>query len=152
MRRIGWRIVPEGPRARAFDGEGARLHGGRWNSVGTAVVYASEHLSLAALEVLVHIDTTSRRKAYQCLSFEFDDSLLKTFADLLPRTWRQEPPPVELQQIGDAWVRGAESVVLAVPSVIVPGEFNYLLNPRHPDFGRIKPGSPARFDFDSRLF
>ena len=72
MTLTGWRIVPENQAASAFDGEGARLYGGRWNSVGVAMVYASQHKSLAALEVRVHIDTRKKIKRYQSFAFQFD--------------------------------------------------------------------------------
>ena len=152
MTLTGWRIVPEEQAATAFNGEGARLYGGRWNSVGVAMVYASEHKSLAALEVRVHIDTTSKIKRFKSFAFQFDESLLELFRPaLLPEDWWQEPPPPSLQQLGDAWVVSAKSPILAVPSVIIPDELNYLLNPNHPDFARIKLERPSDFTFDPRL-
>ena len=152
MTLTGWRIVPEEQAAAAFDGEGARLYGGRWNSVGVAMIYASEHKSLAALEVRVHINATKKIKRYRCFAFQFDASLMEVFrAGSLPKDWRQEPPPASLQQIGDAWVKAASSPILAVPSVIIPDELNYLLNPKHPDFAKIKVEKPADFIFDPRL-
>lgn len=153
MIRTGWRIVPEELAATAFNGEGARLFGGRWNSVGMPMVYAAEHLSLAALEVRVHIDRTSLKKRYKCITFEFDERLMKTLpTDSLPTHWQQEPPPASLQAVGDHWLTSGDSVILAVPSVIIPAEQNYLLNPRHPDFKKVKPGKPTDFSFDYRLF
>ena len=129
----GWRIVPADHAARAFDGEGARLYGGRWNSPGVPMVYSSQHLSLAALELRVHIDKTRMRKLHKCFAFHFEDSLASVFeARRLPPEWRQEPPPPSLQRLG--------------------GELNYLINPRHPDFGRIKFETPTDFAFDHRLF
>lgn len=152
MTLTGWRIVPEDQVASAFDGTGARLYGGRWNSVGVAMVYASEHKSLAALEVRVHLNTTKRLKRYKCFAFQFDEKLLKSFpASSLPNDWTQEPPPVSLQELGDAWIKTAESPVLAVPSVIIPDERNYLLNPKHASFGKIKIAKPEDFSFDPRL-
>ena len=153
MIRTGWRIVPDELAATAFDGEGARLFGGRWNSAGLPMVYAAEHLSLAALEVRVHIDRTSLKKRYQCLTFEFDERLMKVLpASSLPKSWQHEPPPPALQAIGDQWLVSADSVILAVPSVIIPAEHNFLLNPRHPDFKKVKFGNPTDFSFDYRLF
>ena len=152
MTLTGWRIVPEDQAATALDGEGARLYGGRWNSVGVAMVYASEHKSLAALEVRVHINTTRKLKRYKCFTFAFDEKLMKVFpVGSLPRDWQQEPPPPSLQQFGDAWVRAADSPILAVPSVIIPNERNYLLNPKHPEFAKIKVGKSEDFAFDPRL-
>ncbi len=153
MIRTGWRIVPEELAANAFDGEGARLFGGRWNSIGMPMVYAAEHLSLAALEVRVHIDRTSLKKRYKCITFEFDERLMKALpAASLPKHWQQEPPSPSLQAVGDHWLASADSVILAVPSVIIPAEYNFLLNPRHPDFKKVKLGKPRDFSFDYRLF
>jgi RES domain-containing protein len=147
----GWRIVPEDRARDAFVGEGAKLFGGRWNSPGIAVVYASQHKSLAALELLVHFNplTPNRFKAFR---FEFVDSLIETVrVKALPSDWRQEPSPPSSQQFGDAWVRESRSAVLAVPSIIIPDELNYLLNPAHPDFKKIAVGAPKDFTFDPRL-
>ena len=152
MTLTGWRIVPEDQAATAFDGEGARLYGGRWNSVGVAMVYASQHKSLAALELRVHIDTTKKIKRYQSFGFQFEEDLMEVFrAGALPEDWQQEPPPPSLQQLGDAWVQAATSPILAVPSVIIPDELNYLLNPKHTHFAKIKIGKPTDFAFDPRL-
>ena len=149
----GWRIVLENQAATAFDGEGARLYGGRWNSVGVSMVYASQHQSLAALEVRVHIDKTRMRRLYQSFAFHFDEVLMKLFDVAgLPRDWMQEPPPPSLQQLGDVWVKSNVSAILAVPSVIIPKELNYLINPKHPDFAKLKFEPPTGFAFDQRLF
>jgi RES domain-containing protein len=153
VNRTGWRIVLDDQAASAFDGEGARLYGGRWNSMGVPMVYASQHQSLAALEVRVHIDRTRMRRRYKCFSFQFDEYLMTTLpAGALPKDWLEEPPPPSLQQIGDNWAKSGDSVILAVPSVVIPGEFNYLVNPRHADFGKLKFGTPTDFAFDQRLF
>jgi RES domain-containing protein len=148
----GWRIVPENHAAKAFDGEGARLYGGRWNSVGVAVVYASEHKSLTALETRVHIDARAKIMRYKCFAFHFDRALAKTLPSAnLPADWRQEPPPPSLQELGDAWANSGSSVILSVPSAIIPDELNILLNPLHPDFRKIVIEKPTDFVFDSRL-
>ena len=153
MIRTGWRIVLDEQAATAFDGEGARLCGGRWNSVGVPMVYACEHQSLAALEIRVHIDRTRMRRLYKCFAFQFDEQLMEVFrVGGLPKDWLEEPPPPSLQQLGDDWVKSGASVILAVPSVIIPKELNYLINPRHPDFTKLKIGKPADFAFDQRLF
>ena len=147
----GWRIVPEGRATDAFSGEGAKRYGGRWNSPGVAVAYASQHKSLAALEQLVHYAPGIPNR-FKCFFLEFDDSLLEVWPlTKLPADWRTEPPPPSTMSIGDAWVREARSVVLAVPSIIIPDETNYLLNPAHSDFKRIRIGKPTNFDFDPRL-
>ena len=149
----GVRLVPEDQAATPFDGEGARLYGGRWNSVGVPMVYASEHQSLAALEVRVHIDRTRMRKLYKCFAFQFDEQLMEVFrVGALPKDWRQEPPPPSLQLLGDNWVKSGASVILAVPSVVIPNELNYLINPKHAGFAKLKIENPTDFAFDQRLF
>ena len=147
----GWRIVPENRADDAFVGEGARLFGGRWNSPGVSLVYGSQHKSLAALEQLVHFNplTANRFKVFQ---FQFPDSLIENVSlRNLPKDWRQEPPPPSTQQFGNVWVRELRSTVLAIPSIIIPEEVNYLLNPSHPDFKKITIGKPEDFSFDARL-
>jgi RES domain-containing protein len=153
MIRTGWRIVLDAQAATAFDGEGARLCGGRWNSVGVPMVYASEHQSLAALEIRVHIDKTRMRRLYKCFAFQFDEQLMEVFrVGGLPKDWMQEPPPPSLQLLGDNWAKSGASVILAVPSVVIPKELNYLINPKHPDFAKLKIEKPTDFAFDQRLF
>jgi RES domain-containing protein len=138
--------------ATAFTGEGARLYGGRWNSKGIAVVYTAGNAALAALELLVHLASHQLLESYRLCSVTFDDTLVEEigYSDL-PRNWRSDPAPLALKQIGDVWVVSQASAVLQVPSVIVDSEFNYLLNPAHPDFPRIQIGTAKDFRFDSRL-
>lgn len=147
----GWRIVPENRASDAFLGEGARLYGGRWNSAGVAIVYGSQHQSLAALEQLVHLNPITPNR-FKVLSFQFPDSLIETVLPRnLPEGWRQEPPPPFTQRLGDVWARELRSAVLAIPSIIIPDELNYLLNPAHPDFKEIALGRAEKFSFDARL-
>ena len=147
----GWRIVPVERAADAFVGEGAKLFGGRWNSPGIAVVYGSQHKSLAALEQLVHRNPRAPDR-FNAFRFHFPDALIETLPSRsLPDDWRQQPLPLSTQQLGDAWVREARSAILAVPSIIIPEEFNYLINPAHPDFREITVGKPEAFVFDTRL-
>ena len=146
-----WRLTKAKHLATAWDGEGARLSGGRWNGVGTAVVYASATLSLALAEVLVHLPG-GLLPAYVAVPIEFDEALVADVdpADL-PPDWSAHPPPASTQRIGDAWAAAAKAPILKVPSVVVPVEFNYILNPRHPDFRRIHIGAAVPFPFDRRL-
>jgi len=148
----GWRLIKARLAAQAFSGEGARMHGGRWSSPGTSVVYISETISLAALEVLVHIQSSGLLASYVTFRVDFDSSW-SSAVDLtsLPSDWRESPAPAELQAIGDGWVREQRSLLLKVPSAIVPQEHNYLINPAHPDFARLTVGSPVPFTFDARL-
>lgn len=147
-----WRIVKERHAAAAFDGEGARRFGGRWNSPGTAVVYVAETRALALLEVLVGLRSTRVLGTYVLIPVRFDDELVEEVArEGLPEGWRRSPPGPETRRAGDAWVAEARSAVLRVPSAVVPDESNFLLNPAHPDFGRIEIGEPEAFAVDPRL-
>ena len=147
-----WRIVVESEAATAFSGEGAWRYGGRWNSRNVRVIYASEHQSTAALEVFVHNKPFSPNEKYRAFRLEWSDSLVERFpAEKLPTNWRVHPPPIETKEIGDSWVKERRSAVLALPSVISPADTNFLLNPEHRDFKRIRIGPPADYDFDSRL-
>jgi len=135
------------------DGEGARLHPGRWNLPGIAIVYASATLSLAALETLVHVDSDLLPDDLIVLSADIPEKLtIETINDHeLPSNWREYPAPEALQVLGTQWVRRGQTAVLSVPSVVVPGERNYLLNPAHPDFSKIKWSKPSPFKWDPRL-
>lgn len=149
---MAWRIVKPHYVADAFSGEGGRLFGGRWNSVGTPMVYAAESKALAALEILVHMDDACLMDEYLCIPVRFDTRLVRNL-DLktLPGNWRETPPSYSTQCMGDAWMAATLSAVLEVPSVLIPGESNYLINPRHRNFGKLKLGAPEPFEFDPRL-
>jgi len=136
-----------------FDGEGARRAGGRWNRRGTSVVYASQSLSLAALELLVHADPLLLPGDLVAIPADVPEALRIESIEAadLPREWRRYPAPEELADRGSDWARAGRSPVLSVPSAVVPQERNFLLNPAHPDFRRIRPGKPEPFAFDGRL-
>lgn len=147
-----WRIVKTRFAASAFDGEGAREFGGRFNSVGTPLVYAASSRSLAILEMLVHIGDEKVLPSYSICSVEFDRSAVRKLdVQDLPATWQDDPPPPELLAIGDAWVAGHESLVLEVPSVVVPSEANYLINPNHAAFSTLRIGTAQPLTIDRRL-
>ncbi len=147
-----WRLVKPRHAAAAFDGEGARLHGGRWNSPGTRVAYASDSIALAALEVLAHLQSTAVLQAYSLVSLRFPEESVEVLEQAaLPARWRRFPSPPENQAIGDQWVTEKRSPVLRVPSALIPAAANFLINPSHPAFGRIVIGRAERFEFDPRL-
>jgi RES domain-containing protein len=147
-----WRLVKPRHAAAAFDGEGARLYGGRWNSPGTRVAYASDSIALAVLEVLAHLQSTKVLQAYSLVSVGFPEESVEILdAGTLPGPWRRFPTPVENQAIGDRWVAEERSLVLRVPSAIIPAAGNFLINPSHPEFRRVVVGRPERFAFDPRL-
>jgi len=146
-----WRLTKTKLLTGAWDGEGAKKAGGRWNSVGIAAVYTSGTLSLALVEVLVHLPS-GILPAYSAVRVDFDESMVAAVDPVeLPSNWRDHPPPPETKAIGDQWVSEGSSLVLRVPSVVVPNEFNYVLNPSHPAFADISIGDPIPFPFDPRL-
>ncbi len=153
MRRTAYRIVQARYAATAFDGEGARLNGGRWNSMGTSMVYASSSLSLATLEMLVHVEDISVIYGrYVVIPITFDTSLVRQLgAGKLPVLWNAPQPISETQVLGDQWIAARSSAVLEVPSAVTEDEVNYLLNPAHTDFARISIGAAVVFKPDSRL-
>ena len=151
MTITAWRIVKARRAASAFDGEGARLEGGRWNSPGTPLVYISGSAALAALEMLVHLGRRSILGAYVLIACTFEDALIEHLdPKRLPSNWQSYPAPPELQLVGDAWVKTGSSAVLQVPSAVIARETNYLLNPRDRDFNAIQVLRPQTFEFDPR--
>lgn len=147
-----WRIVKRRFAEHALDGDGARLHGGRWNTPGRPVVYASESRALAVLEVLAGLGSARPLSAYLLLGLSFDASLVTAVEpEALPDDWRASPPTDPTRRIGDLWLERAESVALRVPSALVPAESNYLLNPRHPDFTAVRVAGPEPLELDPRL-
>ena len=145
-------MVRERQVATAFGGEGSRLYGGRWNSPGVRMVYTSGTRALAGLETLVHLIPPIPFR-YFAIPVEFDDDGMESWpSNALPKDWTEHPVPTSTQSLGDAWVREARSLVLEVPSVFIPNELNYLINPEHPDFKKVSIGKPEPFAFDPRLF
>lgn len=138
---------------RAFSGEGARLYGGRWNNPGTPLVYLAGSVSLAQLEMLVHLESDEvLNSKYVIIPVWIPSHLIKTLdVKALPRNWRSAAAPSSTRKLGDRWVQSCESPVLRVPSVIVPQESNYLLNPAHSSFDKLSFGKPDKLIFDSRL-
>jgi len=147
-----WRITKAKYANQPFNGEGARLYGGRWSSPGTPVVYVAESLSLGILEVLVHLQQTPILADYVVFSIDFAPELVETVPERdLPANWRGYPTPAENQAIGDRWVQGGSSVILRVPSAIIVHEHNFLVNPTHPDFRRLTIDGPLPLDIDPRV-
>jgi RES domain-containing protein len=147
-----WRITKAKHASNAFDGEGARLYGSRWSTPGTRIAFASESLSLAMLEVLVHLQQSSPLTSYVEFTVEFSEELVQDLdLDLLPKNWRNFPAPPQTQEIGDGWIKSASSVLLRVPSVIVVHEHNFLINPMHPGFPKLTIDGPMPLDIDPRI-
>ncbi len=151
--RTVWRLVRSHRAGNAFDGEGARLHGGRWNHPGVPAVYTAATLSLTALEILVHLEIEDAPDGWLAIAAELPEGLdvEKLEAGDLPADWRSYPAPESLRDLGASWLQAGRAPVLEVPSVVVPRERNYILNPRHPDLETIRIGTPEPFSFDPRL-
>lgn len=133
-----YRLVKRKCLPQAFDGEAARLHGGRWNSQGSACVYCAGSRSLAMLEALLQLGNAGVTQHYALLELEIPrHHILNARGDTLPPDWRDHPAPPSAAAFGDAWLASGQSLALAVPSAIVPHEFNYLLNALHPAFPAI---------------
>jgi RES domain-containing protein len=140
--------------ANPLSGEGAARSGNRWNSKGTALIYCADSRALAMAEVAVHLSLGLLPKDYEMVELEIpgDVSLRSLAPANLPVGWNSFPHLLQTQRIGDEFVAAAESCVLQVPSAVVPGDFNFLLNPAHPDFERIQIKGRVDFPFDSRFF
>ena len=151
MTITSWRVVSERFASRAFEGEGARRAGGRWNGAGRAAVYTAATTSLGLLETLVHADL-SLLPFYLAIPVTFNAGLVET-VDLgeLHSNWNSVPAPRRLQRMGDDWLIAGRSCILEVPSVIVPHESNFILNPLHPDFRSLEIGEPIALETDPRL-
>ena len=151
---VAWRIVRAARAAGAFSGKGSYEQGGRWNSIGTAVVYVSETLALAALELFVHLTEKQRSIRFVVFKIAIPDHVRidGVARNKLPSNWRAEPPQRGTSQLGDDWVRAGHTVALRVPSAVVPQETNLVLNPSHPDFRRLRIGKAQQFAFDPRMW
>jgi RES domain-containing protein len=148
-----WRVCPARRATTAFDGEGARVYGGRWNHVGVPAVYVSATISLGLLEYLVHADPDLAPQALVAIPVDCSDAVPSEEIKLsaLPAGWRSYPAPEAVKDIGSAWLRALSSAVLSVPSAVVPQERNFVLNPRHGRFRDLKVGTPEPISLDPRL-
>ena len=135
----------------ANDGAGSRLHGGRWNHIGTPLVYASQSISLCALEVLSN--SSGLPTGLAAIEIHIPDTIpiIQFEESELPPRWDSPIPSSATRDIGTNWARHGATAVLSVPSAIVPRERNYMLNPGHHDFPTIRFGKPEPLRFDSRL-
>lgn len=146
-----YRICKRKYASSAFDGVGAARTGNRWNEMGVRVAYASGTLALAALELLVHVDPLDAPSDLVSVAAELPRGI-KIGVARLPRDWRAMPAPASTAALGSRWVARGRTLALKVPSVIVPTEFNYMVNPGHPDFAKMVVRRPEPFEFDPRLF
>lgn len=149
-----WRI-DKASRAKqdSFSGMGAHLTPGRWNGLGTALVYTASSLSLAALEKFVHLGEDGGAISFVSYAIEIPEAIISLRLEEreLPKDWREVPAPRSTQRIGDNWFIGMKSAVLIVPSTVTPGEWNLLLNPAHAEFRKIKISNGTAYSFDPRM-
>jgi RES domain-containing protein len=149
-----WRICKRQYAEAPFSGDGGLKAAMRWNHKGRRIVYTSQSLSLATLELWVHVDPLETLTTYVAVSADIPDDLaVMVFEEeQLPPGWRNDPSPVKLRDAGAKWLASLASVVARVPSAIIPNEHNYLLNPEHKDFARIQTGAAIPFVFDHRMW
>lgn len=137
--------------AEDLSGRGAELAGGRWNSKGTALVYTGQNISLCMVEVAVHLPLGIVPKDYELISIEIpDDEIQELETDKFD--WQSALTFVITRDLGDEFARKSEKLILKVPSAVVQGEFNYLINPKHPKIKKVKIKKVEAFGFDDRLF
>lgn len=147
-----WRIVGARYKNESFSGEGARVRGGRWNSKGTTIVYTAGSIALASIEMLVNLPGPKLLEEFFRIPVHIPPELIIDFPlNKLPGDWTSTPVSPATRAIGDRWIKDRKSSVLKVPSVVVPEEYNYLLNPTQPDFEKITIGSPIKYRLDPRL-
>ncbi len=148
---IAYRIAKK-EYATDLSGTGARLYGGRWNSEGKAMIYMASTRALAVLEVLVHLPPLLIPSNYYITEIELpDDRFIITDTKKLPLNWQDIAASPATRAVGDAFLSKGINLVMGVPSVIVPAEMNYLVNPAHPDIRKVKILNSQPFRFDDRL-
>ena len=151
---IVWRICREKFVAKALEGIGAKMFGGRWNRVGEPMVSSSSSASLAAFETLVHTDPSLAPSDLHLVEISIPDgtSIEELSPSDLPPDWRDLPAPESLKELGSAWVRAARSLVLVVPSAVIPEEDKWLINPSHPEATQVRIVRAKPFTFDPRVW
>ena len=149
-----WRLTRKAYAGDALDGEGSRRHGGRWNHVGSPMVYASGTLSLCVLEYLVNVSVNDLPNDLVSIQIQLPENLPLTKISFkeLPSDWRSFPSVEALKDIGTDWVADQKTAVLVVPSAVIPNELNYLINPLHPRTKDIRIEAVGSFTLDPRLF
>jgi RES domain-containing protein len=149
-----WRICREVHAAGASTGEGARRFGGRWNSRGVPMVYASTSLALAAIELFVHLEPSQSPGDLVSIPAELPhgEPARTIHADELPPDWWTDDALAQTRKLGDEWIRSAASLALQVPSVPIRSDWNVLVNPRHPRIAEVKIDPLQPFNFDWRMF
>ena len=137
-----------------LSGKGAELTGGRWNSKGIQMIYTSESRALCTAEIAIHMPLGILPSDYKIITIDIPETIkiIELTNTKLPSDWKSVPHPGSTQKIGDDFILKNEGAVLKVPSVVVPGDFNYLLNPFYNEFQQISIIKIESFEFDKRLF
>jgi len=140
--------------ANDLSGRGAEINGGRWNGKGTAALYTSSSRALCAIEIVVHVPAGIIPKDYFMVSISIPDSeTIDTISPRdLPGNWNTNPISRSTQRIGNAFLAEQKALILTVPSAIIKDEWNYIINPMHPGFKKVKIVNTELFTFDTRLF
>lgn len=147
-----WRLFPRHFRSTAFTGAGGLHAAGRWNHLGLPIIYTSTSRALAALEFFVNLEPNEAPEDLLIAEAALPDEAIETLdPSLLPSTWRSLNNKT-CRDLGSAWAASARSLALRVPSAVVDGDSNVLINPRHPDFPRVHLSPPKPFRYDPRMF
>ncbi|MXX41055.1 MAG: RES family NAD+ phosphorylase [Gemmatimonadetes bacterium] len=136
-----------------LSGAGARTNGGRWNRVGVGLLYTSPSRALATVEYLVHVPLARVPKNLSIATIAVpDDAPAETITEeMLPNNWRRHPAPVELEEIGTCWIEERRSLLLRVPSAVVKGDYNVLVNPAHSEMQGVEIAAVEPYLLDERL-
>jgi RES domain-containing protein len=145
--------LSKGKYYRDLSGKGAEIYGGRWNSKGTALLYTSESRALTFAEISMHIPLGIVPKDYFLITIQIPDATdIHELAEAdMPADWRSNPHSDSTQKIGDEFATQLKHLVLRVPSAVVLGDFNYLINPSHPMMSEVAIAHVDPFEFDSRF-
>ena len=136
-----------------LSGTGAKLFGGRWNEKGTALLYCSENISLAILEILVHFDGLTIPKNLEVLHLELNESqIAKISLNKFIKIKKSQDAEYQFKKEGQKWINNEKSLALKVPSIITSNEFNILINPNHKNFKLLKVKKREKLELDERLF
>ncbi|MCE2449114.1 MAG: RES family NAD+ phosphorylase [Candidatus Latescibacteria bacterium] len=136
-----------------LSGAGARTNGGRWNRVGVGLLYTSPSWALATVEYLVHVPLARVPKNLSIATIAVpDDAPAETITEeMLPNNWRRHPAPVELEEVGTRWIEEKRSLLLRVPSAVVKGDYNVLINPVHSEMKEVEIAAVEPYLLDERL-
>jgi RES domain-containing protein len=146
-----WRLTKAKYRDQALSGYGSMLHGGRWHTKGVPVVYAADSPALALLETMVHVEEADLLAfEYVVIPIRFEDRHLTVLPEL-PEDWNAWPWPMSTQRLGTRWFEERRSPILRIPSAVVSHQLDYLINPLHPDFGKLDIGPVEPFPIDPRF-